>query len=99
MTAIEECACASQSVWDLYCAAITAEWAVNIAARSGSAAEQRAARARRDRAHASWCAAVEALTAAPAAQITTLAPEADQPEARRVLVARAKAGVQGLPLA
>jgi hypothetical protein len=77
MTAIEECACASQSVWDLYYAAITAEWAVNIAARSGSAAEHRAACVRRDRADAIWRAAVEALTAAPAAQITILAPAAD----------------------
>ena len=66
MSAIEKCACASQSLWDLYCAAITAEWAVNIAARSGSAAEQRAARARRDHAHVIWRAGVEALTAAAA---------------------------------
>jgi hypothetical protein len=80
MTAIEECACASQWVWDLYCAVITAEWAVNIAARSGSAAEHRAACAQRDRADAIWRAAVEALTTAPAAQITTLAPAADHPE-------------------
>jgi hypothetical protein len=80
MTAIEECACASQPLWDLYCAAITAEWAVNIAARSSSPAEHRAACAQRDRADAIWRAAVETLTAAPSAQITTLAPAADQPE-------------------
>jgi hypothetical protein len=92
MIAIEECGCASPSVWDLYFAAITAEWAVNIAACSGSAAEQRAARAQRDRAHAIWCDAVEALTAA-AARITTLAPAADQPT-RRVVVVPAQAGTQ-----
>ena len=62
---IEECEYASQSVWELYCATITAEWALNLAVRFGSEAERRAACARHDTAHAAWRAAFEALAAAP----------------------------------
>jgi hypothetical protein len=80
------CGCASAAIWDLYCAAITAEWAVNLAARSTPAAEYQTARVRRDKAVAAWRTAVDALAGAvhtrdPRVRVAAAEPD-DEPEWR-----------------